>query len=176
MYTSGETALPALCARFRPLLARWARFCLARAGGGAHDADDLVQAALLRALRGIDAFDMRGEAALLGWLRRILLNEVRDELRRRRSRGEAVAIDPNLAADGDPVGAVLAHERARAYTSALRALNARQRRHVRLRVEHGMSFGEIAAATGGSEDGARMIVARAMRVLSEHLSSLAAAA
>jgi RNA polymerase sigma factor (sigma-70 family) len=176
MYTSGETALPALCARFRPLLARWARFCLARAGGGAHDADDLVQAALLRALRGIDAFDMRGEAALLGWLRRILLNEVRDELRRRRSRGEAVAIDANLAADGDPVGAVLAHERARAYASALRALNARQRRHVRLRVEHGMSFGEIAAATGGSEDGARMIVARAMRVLSEHLSSLAAAA
>jgi DNA-directed RNA polymerase specialized sigma24 family protein len=58
----------------------------------------------------------------------------------------------------------------------LRALNARQRRHVRLRVEHGMSFGEIAAATGGSEDGARMIVARAVRVLSAHLSSLAAAA
>jgi RNA polymerase sigma factor (sigma-70 family) len=176
MYTSGETALPALCARFRPLLARWARFCLARAGVGADEADDLVQAALLRALRGIDAFDMRGEAALLGWLRRILLNEVRDELRRRRCRGEAVAIDANLAADGDPVGAVLAHERARAYASALRALNARQRRHVRLRVEHGMSFGEIAAATGGSEDGARMIVTRAMRVLSEQLSSLAAAA
>jgi hypothetical protein len=39
-----------------------------------------------------------------------------------------------------------------------------------------MSFGEIAAATGGSEDGARMIVTRAMRVLSEQLSSLAAAA
>ncbi|HST28490.1 MAG TPA: sigma factor, partial [Rudaea sp.] len=103
MYTSDGTALAALCARFRPLLARWARYCLTRAGGGAHDADDLVQAALLRALRGIDAFEMRGEAALLGWLRRILLNEVRDELRRRRSRGEVVAIDASLAADGDPV-------------------------------------------------------------------------
>jgi RNA polymerase sigma factor (sigma-70 family) len=174
MYTSNETALAALCARFRPLLARWARYCLARAGGGAVDADDLVQAALLRALRRIDAFEMRGEAALLGWLRRILLNEVRDELRRRHSRGEVVAIDANLAADGDPVGAVLAHERARAYASALRALNARQRRCVRLRVEHGMSFGEIAAATGGSEDGARMIVVRALRSLERQLAPLAA--
>ncbi|HST27212.1 MAG TPA: sigma-70 family RNA polymerase sigma factor, partial [Rudaea sp.] len=119
--------------------------------------------------------EMRGEAALLGWLRRILLNEVRDELRRRRSRGEVVAIDASLAADGDPVGAVLAHERARAYASALRALNARQRRCVRLRVEHGMSFGEIAAATGGSEDGARMIVARALRSLERQLAPLAAA-
>ena len=174
MYTSDETALAALCARFRPLLARWARFLLARAGGGALDADDLVQAALLRALRGIDAFDMRGEAALLGWLRRILLNEVRDELRRRRGRGEVVAIDANMASECDPVGSVLAQERAHAYTSALRALNARQRRHVRLRVEHGMSYGEIAAATGGSEDGARMVVARAMRSLEQQLAPLAA--
>jgi RNA polymerase sigma factor (sigma-70 family) len=175
MYTSSETTLAALCVRFRPLLARWARYCLARAGGGALDADDLVQAALLRALRGIDAFEMRGEAALLGWLRRILLNEVRDEMRRRRGRGESVAIDVNLAADGDPVGAVLAHERAHAYASALRALSARQRRHVRLRVEHGLSFGEIAAATGGSEDSARMIVARALRSLERRLAPLAAA-
>lgn len=176
MYTTDETALPALCARFRPLLARWARYWLARSGGAAYDADDLVQTVLLRALRGSNAFEMRGEAALLGWLRRILLNELQGELRRSRCRGEIVAIDENLAADGDPVGAALAHERERAYASALRALNARQRRHVRLRVEHGMSFGEIAAATGGSEDGARMIVTRALRSLERQLAPLAAAA
>ena len=170
MYTHQSTTHADLCARFQPLLGRWARCRLAQAGIGAHDADDLVQATLLRALRGGESFEMRGEASLLAWLRQILLNELRSELRRRRCRGETVAIDENLPADGDPVAATLAHERERAYASALRALNPRQRRHVALRVEHGMSFDEIASATGGSIDGARMVVARALRTLATQLA------
>ena len=159
-----------LCARFQPLLRRWARCWLAEAGIGTHDADDLVQATLLRALHGAETFEMRGEASLLAWLRQIQLNELRSELRRRRCRGETVAVDENLVADGDPVTGTLAHERERAYAGALRALTPRQRRHVPLRVEQGMRFHEIAAATGGSIDGARMIVARALRTLGTRLA------
>jgi RNA polymerase sigma factor (sigma-70 family) len=170
MYTDHASNHADLCARFRPLLRRWARCWLAQAGLGAHEADDLVQTTLLRALRGAETFEMRGEASLLAWLRQILLNELRSELRRRSCRGEAVAIDENLVADGDPVTATLAHERERAYANALRALNARQRRHMQLRVEHGMSFDEIAATTGGSIDGARMVVARALRTLGAQLA------
>ena len=175
MYTN-DGSLQLLCTRFQPLLQRWARCWLARAGAGVHDADDLVQTTLLRALHRLDTFEMRGEAGLLAWLRQILLNEVRSELRRRRCRGEAVTVDENLVADCDPFTATLAHERERAYASALRALNARQRRHIALRIEHGMSFGEIAAAIGGNSDSARMIVVRAMRTLAQQLSPLAAAA
>jgi len=171
MYTDQLTTHADLCARFQPLLRRWARNWLARAGAGVHDADDFVQATLLRALHHIDTFEMRGEASLLAWLRQILLNEVRGELRRRRCRGEIVEFDESHARGGDAtLEATLAHERECAYASALRALNARQRRHVRLRVEHGMSFGEIAATVGGNADSARMIVARALRTLGAQLA------
>ena len=170
MYTDVASSHADLCARYQPLLRGWARCWLAQAGMGSPEADDLVQATLLRALHHAERFEMRGEASLLAWLRQILLNELRSEQRRRRCRGETIAIDENLVADGDPVAATLAHERERAYARALRALNARQRRHVALRVEHGMSFDEIAAATGGSIDGARMVVARALRTLATQLT------
>jgi len=157
-----------LCGRTLPTLRRWAARCKAC---GIHDADDLVQNAFLRALNRLDEFEVRGTGSFLAYLRQILLNEARREWRRQRCRGETVEIDEGFSEGGDPViEAVLGDERERAYVSAMRKLNPRQRTHLSLRVEHGMSFGEIAGATGGSVDGARMIVARALRTLSSRLA------
>jgi len=158
-----------LCARTLPTLRRWASRCREC---GIHDADDLVQSAFLRALDRLGEFEVRGNGSFLAYLRQIVLNEARREWRRQRVRGEMVEIDERLSEGGDPVvEAMLGDERERAYAGALRRLNPRQRKHLSLRVEHGMSFGEIAGATGGSIDGARMIVARALRALSSRLAA-----
>jgi DNA-directed RNA polymerase specialized sigma24 family protein len=93
-------------------------------------------------------------------------------LRKQRCRGENVELDPTIAAgESDPVvGQMLGHERACAYAGALNKLNRRQREHVALRIEYGMSFVEIAAQTGGNADSARMVVSRALRSMSQSLA------
>jgi RNA polymerase sigma factor (sigma-70 family) len=159
-----------LCSRTLPALRRWASRCR---DCGIHEADDLVQNAFLRVLNRLEEFEVRGNGSFLAYLRQIVLNEARREWRRQRTRGEAVEIDEALSEGGDPViEAVLGDERERAYASALRRLNSRQRAHISLRIEHGMSFGEIAGATGSSVDGARMIVTRALRTLSLQLATV----
>jgi RNA polymerase sigma-70 factor (ECF subfamily) len=164
-------ALRQLCARNLPALRRWALRWLPRGRGLVSDADDLVQSALLRALQRLDGFEVRGSASLLAYLRQILLNELRGELRRERRRGEQVEYIDNVDSAGDPVlEHALLHERERAYAFALQRLNRCQRQHLALRLEHGMSFGEIAAHVGGSEDGARMRVSRALRAMTRQLA------
>jgi len=153
-----------------PALRRWARARFEHCG--IHDADDLVQIALLRALRRLNDFEVRGDGSFLAYLRQILLNEVRREWRRLQRRGETIAIDEALSDNGDPVvEALLEHERERAYAAALARLNGRQRTHVAMRIERGMTFNEIARETGGSADGARMTVTRALHAMTAQLAA-----
>jgi RNA polymerase sigma factor (sigma-70 family) len=165
-----------LCARCLPTLRRWALRWLPRTHAGINDAEDLVQIALMRVLHRLGEFEVRGENCFLAYVRQVLINEVRSELRKQRCRGENIELDPALPAnDGDPViGQMLGHERACAYAGALSKLNRRQREHVALRIEYGMSFGEIAAQTGGNADSARMIVVRALRSMSQCLATASA--
>jgi RNA polymerase sigma factor (sigma-70 family) len=157
-----------LCARTLPALRRWA----ARFKHAGHDADDLVQTAYLRALSRLGDFEVRGDGSFAAYLRQILFNEIRAEHRRRRRHGDAVELDDTLALHGDPVVEhALASERASAFRRALCNLSRRQREHIALRMHAGLSFGEIAARTGGNADSARMIVTRALRALSAQLAA-----
>jgi len=157
-------------------LSRWARRWLPHARVGIHDAEDFVQTTLLRALNRIDEFELHGDAGVLAYLRQILLNEIRGELRRGARRGEAVELDDDFATDGGDSVVEQAQrlERECAYADALRKLNPRQQRHVTLRVQFGMSFDEIAACAGGNADSARMVVTRAVRTLGAELAHVAA--
>lgn len=164
-----------LYAHCLPALQRRARRWLPRTHAGLNDADDLVQIALLRALQRIGEFEVRGAASFLAYLHRILVNEVRGELRRQRRRGDALELDENFASAADPVlDHVLSSERQSAYLSALRRLGSCQRQFLALRIDAGLSFSEIAARTGNSEDGARMRVARALRSMTRQLAAVAA--
>jgi RNA polymerase sigma factor (sigma-70 family) len=157
-----------------PTLRRWAQGCVSRERRGINDADDLVQIVLMRALNRLTDFESRGANSFLAYLHQILLNEVRNDLRKQRRRGETVDCDDMISTDGDPVvEQLLGHERERAYAGALRKLNPRQQEHVALRIEFGMSFREIATRVGGSADGARMTVTRGLRAMTEHLASAA---
>jgi RNA polymerase sigma-70 factor (ECF subfamily) len=155
-----------------PTLRRWAQGCLARERRGINDADDLVQIVLMRALNRLADFETRGANSFLAYLHRIMLNEVRSDLRKQRRRGETVECDDMIATDGDPVvEQMIGDERERAYAGALRKLNPRQQEHIALRIEFGMSFREIANRVGGSTDGARMTVTRGLRNMAQCLAA-----
>ena len=168
-------ALQRLYACYLPTLRQWARTWLPRGHGGINDADDLVQTALMRTLQRLGAFEVRGNGAFLGYLHRALLNEVRAELRRGRRRMLTLDCIDEPHSGGNPTADhMLELEREHTLAAALRTLKPRQRRHLHLRVTLGMSFGEIAACVGGSTDGARMTVTRAIRNMAQNAAAISA--
>ncbi len=164
-------ARDALFERFLPLLARWAHGRLPRAARGAMDTQDLVQTTLLRALARLDDFEPEREGAFLAYLRRILLNALRDELRRvaRRPGQEPLEVEPPAAA-ASAVELAIGREALERYEAALERLDERPREAVLLRIEFGYGYREIAEAIGApSADAARMVVQRALVHLGEAL-------
>ncbi|HVN75773.1 MAG TPA: sigma-70 family RNA polymerase sigma factor [Thermoanaerobaculaceae bacterium] len=167
---AGDTAATdRLVRRCLPALRRWAHGRLPVRARGMVDTDDLVQVSVLRALNQVGRFEPRREGAFLAYLRRILLNAVRDEIRRvaRRPGGEEASEDlPDCAAPA--VEQVIGRETMEAYEEALAQLSDAQQEAVILRVEFGYTFPEIADATGSpSANAARMTVARALVRLAE---------
>lgn len=169
---SGEgIARDALVRRFLPLLRQWAHGRLPRAARDLHETEDLVQLALMRALRQIDHFECEGPGSFLAYLRQILLNQVRDEVRRLMRRPESSELDTEMA-DADlpsPVEQLVGQERLRAYEAALASLPKRQQGLVVMRLEFGMSYPEISAEVGSTPDAVRVMVARALVQLASTL-------
>ena len=64
---------------------------------------------------------------------------------------------------------MLGHERVRAYERALAALPKRQQELIVMRMEFGMSYPEIAAEVDSTPDAVRVMVARAIVLLSREL-------
>lgn len=130
--------------------------------GDAEAAKDLAQETLLRAFAGLGSF--RRGSAFYTWLYAIAVNQVRTEFRRRRSvKGQAMLpLDAAGAAGDGPDGApaepasrgpgpgeeaARRDEEARV-RSALARLDEEYREAVVLRDLEGLSYGEIAGATG----------------------------
>jgi RNA polymerase sigma-70 factor (ECF subfamily) len=158
-----------LAARFLPRLRRWAHGRLPPAARGALDTDDLVQVTLVKALDHVGTFEPQHEGAFMAYLRRILLNQLRDELRRARPGLELA--DERLA-DRAPsvVEEAIGRQVMERYEEALQALDERQREAVILRLEFGYSHEEVAEAVAcPSGNAARMLVSRALLRLAELL-------
>src|SRR5688500_11557341 len=87
-----QMALDELFARFGPELRRFARGRLPQAVRGLVDTPDVVQDALLQTFLHLEGFEHRGEGALRAYMRQVLVNRIRDELRRaaRRPSGEPI--------------------------------------------------------------------------------------
>jgi RNA polymerase sigma-70 factor (ECF subfamily) len=172
-----EGARSRLLARYLPILRRWAHGRLPAVARGAHDTDDVVQVALMGALRNLDHFESRHEGALLAYLRMATLNVIRGELRRAGRVGAPQArIDVDAEAEFEPAlleaGAhlTLDSEQWLDYEAALARLPEHKREAVLLRLEFGFTYAEIAAAIGSpSEDAAHVMVKRAMLDLAKYL-------
>ena len=160
-----------LFARYLPILRRWAHGRLPGYARDLSDTDDLVQVTLLRALNNLDEFQAERTGSFLAYLRQILLNRVRDEIRRQRGRPDTGVLDAELPDLEAPtlVEQAVGYERLRAYETALGDLPKRQQELIVMRLEFGLSYPEIAAEVASTPDAVRVMIARAIVQLAERL-------
>lgn len=166
------SARDALYQRCLPLLTRWAHGRLPRYARAMSETDDLVQVTLLRALANLATFESNGSGSFLAYLRHILLNEVRGEIRKQQVRGVKVDVETLELSDGGDsvVESLVGAQRLRDYEAALATLTRRQQEVVVMRIEFGMSYAEIALEVGGNADSVRMLIARALRSMAQTLA------
>jgi RNA polymerase sigma-70 factor (ECF subfamily) len=141
---------------------------------------DLVQETFLDAFRAAERFTGQSAEELRLWLRRLLLNNVVDAVRRyrvaekRRERKESAADQGSLArmrvanvVDSrlTPHAAAVQGETARALIAALGRLPLKYQQVLRLRHHDALTFAEIAARVGLSENAARKLWVRAIERL-----------
>ena len=160
-----SAAVDRLFRRFRPLLHRWAHGRLpAFVRDGGEETEDLVQNSLVRALNRLGGFEPRHEGAFFAYLRQIVLNEIRDRIRRFRRRPARHPLDPGVAnEDPSPLERAIGREVLDRYDRALEQLTEEQRQAVVLRIELGYGYPRVAEALGkSSANAARLMVTRAL--------------
>jgi RNA polymerase sigma factor (sigma-70 family) len=118
--------------------------------GNRADAEDVVQEACLRALRGIAGFSGGSSRA---WLLTIVRNAAYDWLRKNRSSKvvhveDLAAVEHMAAADNNPEAALIARADAVKLEAAIASLPAAFRDTMVLRDVQGLDYREIAAITG----------------------------
>lgn len=168
-----DTARDRLLHRYLPILQRWARGRLPAYARDLTETSDLVQTTVIRSLKHLDRFESRGEGAFLAYLRQILLNSVRDEIRRVSRRPGHDPLPERIVDQGQSVlHQLIGQQRLERYEASLEQLEDRQKQAVVLRLEFGYSFSQVAEAIDApSANAARMVVSRAMVRLSESLSA-----
>lgn len=164
-----QSSLEQLLRIYGPLLARWAHGRLPGYARGLSDTEDLVQITLIRVLGRLDGFESQHPGAFLAYLRRTLLNNLRNEIRHEATRPHGDAPDEGLRAPGpSPLEQTIGIRAMEAYEAALERLTDDQREAVVLRLEMGCKHEEIALLLGkASANAARMLVTRGLVRLSE---------
>jgi RNA polymerase sigma-70 factor (ECF subfamily) len=138
---------------------------------GLVDTVDLVQVAMVRTFARLQHIDATLPGSLLAYLRRAVLNQIRDEIRRARRRPQSAELDERLPAlDPDPLEVVISGEALERYNLAILQLPADQQEAFLMRIEMDCSYREIADALGrSSPEAARMLVRRAIRAVAAAL-------
>jgi RNA polymerase sigma factor (sigma-70 family) len=169
--TGDAEALDRIFARYLPALRRWASGRLPRWTRDLMSTDDLVQETFIRAMKGINRFEMRHDGALHGYLRQAIVNRVRDEVRRgKRSPAHTELNDQHADRDATPLEQAIGQEALERYEAALARLRTEEREAIVARVEMGLSYQEIAEALGKpSPEAARMAVSRALMRLAREM-------
>jgi len=166
-------ALATLLDRYRPRLQRWARGRLPVWARDLADTHDLVQETLIQAFKKVEGFEIRGDGAFQAWLRQILLNRIRQEVRRASRRPASDELDTALEdEEASPLEKAVGREAVERYENALAKLKDTDREVIIARVELGQSNEEIAQSCNKpSANAARMAVERALFRLAREMRS-----
>jgi RNA polymerase sigma-70 factor (ECF subfamily) len=135
-----------------------------RTGGDRHDAEELVQDCFVRAYRALTTYAPARirKLRLRGWLTTILLNAGRNRARVRRVPTTELAFDPGTEPAVDPL---TRRDERETWARLLAGLSPAQRTAVVLRHVDGMSYAEIAEATGRPEGTVKAHVHRGLAAL-----------
>ena len=160
-----------LVKKYLPALRRWAHGRLPRSARDLLDTDDLVQVTMVRALSHLGKFEPRHAGAFLAYLRQILLNHIRDEIRRvSRRPGRGGMSDDITDGSPSPLDEVVGRDARERYERALLKLAPDQQTAVVLRLELGFSYQEMAEALERSTaNAARLLVTRALVRLAKEM-------
>ena len=165
-----QRALEILFARYTPALRRWAHGRLPSWARDIADTDDMVQDALIRTFNRLDAFEYQGEGGLHAYLRKALLNRIREELRKASQRPGSSELDEQTPDSGPtPFEEAIGRRTQEQYQRALERLRPEEREALIGRLEWGLSYRELADAIGKpSSEAARKTAQRALvRLISE---------
>ena len=134
--------------------------------------EDLVQEVLVRALQGLETFQWRETGSFLAYLRQILKNRIRDELRKVQRRPRTEELVEDVAEDApSPFEQAIDRESWKRYEAALSELPPRQQEGVIMRVELQFTYQQVADALGlASANAARMMLSRAIARLAERIA------
>jgi len=163
-------ALGELYARYGTRLLAFIRMRMGRDLRQRVESRDILQATLLKSFQRLAQFEGGDGATLMGWLVRIADNEIRDQAdyqhRQRRDVAAGVPIDAGgvdlPARVRSALSEAVVSEEAERLGAALEALDPDHREVIALRKLEELSFKEVAARMGRSEDACRMLLARAM--------------
>ena len=157
-------AVDTLLRRHLPALTRWAHGRVPRGARSRCDTSDLVQDVAFRSIALLDRFEPREGGGMQAYLRKAVINRVRDESRRLRRQPVAVSLnDGRTSADPTPLDDAIRRETNQKCGEALMRLRPKDRRVVLARVELECSFAEIARRFGlASPAAARMAFNRAL--------------
>ena len=160
-------AVEALLQRSVPQLRRWAHGKLPPAARNTLDTSDLVQDTVLHVLRRLDAFQPRHVGAMQAYLRRSVLNRIRDEVRRIARHPMSIDLPDDMPSEEpSPEEQAVKAEAVSKYCEALTALSTRDRQLVVARIEAQWTHDEIARHFAiPTPDAARMAVSRALQRL-----------
>jgi RNA polymerase sigma-70 factor (ECF subfamily) len=167
-------AQDALVRRHLKALMRQAHGRLPSKSRGTYDTEDLVQATFMRAFRNLSRIEPGERGYFLAYLRKILENLIRDAMRSAGRRPGIQPLDDDLPAhQPTPLEVAAVHEKLEAYNRAISQLSSEQQEVVRLRMEIGLSYQEIADTVGApSANAVRMQVARALARIAEKMANL----
>lgn len=164
-------ALDRLLERCVPALRRWAHGRLPPSARSLNDTADIVQDTIMSAMRHLEAFEARHQGALQAYLRRAVMNRIRDIIRHHKRRPEISGLSDNLQDEAtSPLEAAIGAENLERYEAALERLKAPDREAIIGRLEMLYSYEELATVLGRSTAAAaRMAVTRAMKRLAEEM-------
>jgi RNA polymerase sigma-70 factor (ECF subfamily) len=157
--------------RYVPRLLRWAHKRVPLWARGPQDTHDLVQDAVLHGLQHLQTFVPEREGALLGYLRRALLNRIRDQFRRAARHPAAAELgDACTDPTASPLDRAIDEEDRRRYVAALKRLRSADRNAIVARIELGYSYEQLALTLGKpTPEAARLAIRRALLRLSAEM-------
>ena len=169
-----EAARERLFNTYLPVISRWAHGRLPQYARDLSETADMVQASLMKALEHVDHFEAVREGAFLAYLRQILLNHIRMEIRRvsrRQKHGHADSEIEVPDMEASVMQQAIGDEALQRYEKGLMELKPQAREAVILRIEFGYTFNEIANAVEmNSSNAARMLVSRSLAQVARHMS------